>query len=1290
MAEGWTEATSSNIMANGTAIVVKGKVLGQEKVNIDIYLKTDGNKGLDKYVNKASAQVYVETEEMVTSKVTTQVVLRTIEGIAWKDANANGIKDVDEEVYKDVAVTLTDESGAQVTDVDGHAVTTINTDDNGYYKFTNLPMGKYLVKVTVADNTYMLTEKEVGSNTTINSKFNVETATTDEITKLNSIDLPELTQSNVNAGFVKKPTKVVVNYLEKGTTTKLLPEYTINGRIDDEYGTTNRIAEVNAANENKYNYDSVDGEVSGFMVEDTIYITYYYVKKDTQVKVLHVEEGTDVSDPESVTEVLYETETLTGKVDDEYNTSNRLTEINNTHTEQYDFVRSTDNTTGTMKQYDFVRSTDNTTGTMKVDTVYVIYEYKKVPATVKVNHLELGTDAVLNPQETLNGIVGLGYETSNKLDAINAENENKYELVTPEPSNKNGTYAREEQTVTYYYQKKMAEVEVNYVEVGTNTVLADQENMSDRIDEPYTTVNKLDEINAANGNKYEFVRVDGNATGNYTLDKQVITYYYQKKMAEVEVNYVEVGTNTVLADQENMSDRIDEPYTTINKLDEINAVNGNKYEFVRVDGNATGNYTLEKQVITYYYQKKESKVVIIHVDSDTDVTNPAAITDVLYPTEEKTGRVDDLYNSVERTEEINATSNYKYALDHIIGSANGNFAVDTIYVIYVYAKQDTVLYIKHVDVITGEELDSITVEGYIGDIVNTREGTFPSYRLYEKPATEEYVLAEDPITVTYYYIRQANVITKYIDEVTGNEISTQNFDTYDQNSEYGTVKKDIPEYTYTTDTGNTTGTIGIDDVFVTYYYKKNTSLLVRYIDYYTEEEISPSITMNGIEGQDYETEQKEIDNYVYVDVIGTPEGQMAREPQEIIYRYKKQANLITEHIDANTGEKIVPDVIKKYMEKEEYEAYGQNIPGYVLVQEPESKTGIMGREDVTKTFYYKKISGGLIVKYVDVLTGELLDQEVYEGAEGEHIDFDKKHFLYYVLHSTPEVESANLTVEPQEYIYYYIRLGKVPVKGIVQGTGEELYTYELSGIEGDQYQATPRNVEGYELVVIPDNERGTYQRNTREVVYEYRKIEEEKHGDVIVKYITEDGEELSRETDNGLVGETFHFEEKTFEGYEVISRPDSLDGEYIEGTIELVFVLRPVEPEIVEGTIIVKFVDKNGNVLRQQVVSKDLVGEDYYLEAPEIDGYHVVGEDKVRATYVDGELVFEIVYDKDEEIPADPDPHEDPAPTPTPEPEPQPEEPKTVDTSDMNMALVLVIAIASISGITIVKKYIKD
>ena len=41
---------------------------------------------------------------------------------------------------------------------------------------------------------------------------------------------------------------------------------------------------------------------------------------------------------------------------------------------------------------------------MKVNTVYVIYEYKKAPAVVKVNHLEQGSGTVLSPQETLNGI----------------------------------------------------------------------------------------------------------------------------------------------------------------------------------------------------------------------------------------------------------------------------------------------------------------------------------------------------------------------------------------------------------------------------------------------------------------------------------------------------------------------------------------------------------------------------------------------------------------------------------------------------------------------------------------------------------------------------------------------------------------------------------------------------------------------------------------------------------------------------------------------------------------------
>ena len=465
---------------------------------------------------------------------------------------------------------------------------------------------------------------------------------------------------------------------------------------------------------------------------------------------------------------------------------------------------------------------------------------------------------------------------------------------------------------------------------------------------------------------------------------------------------------------------------------------------------------------------------------------------------------------------------------------------------------------------------------------------------------------------------------------------------------------------------------------------------------------------------------------------------MDREPQEVIYRYKKQANLITEHIDINTGEKIIPDVIKKYMEKEEYEALGQNFPGYVLVQAPEQTKGIMEREDVTKTFYYKKISGGLIVKYVDVLSGELLDQVEYTGNEGDPVTFEEKSFIYYFLHSTPEVDNATLTVEtvePQEYIYYYIKMGSVNVIGIDQDTREELYRYSLNGVEGEKYEAYPRTLEGYKLVVIPNNEKGTYERNTPDVIYEYKKYSgtvdveyidkdtgellgtdkmsgvigesykteqrtyegyrfvnvegetigtyseeeklvkyyyERKTGRVVVKYITEDGTELAREEDSGKVGESFHFTEKEFEEYEVVSRPDSLDGTYVEGLIELVIVLKPTDVLGEEsGTIIVNFKDRQGNVLRQQVISQDLVGEEFYLEAPDIEGYTIVGDRIVKATYINGELVYDIIYEKIEEKPAEP-------------------VKETVDTGDINVVAMLIVLAVSACGITLVKKYKKD
>ena len=60
LGQGWNSVNSETIKQKVTAYVVKGEIGAQSSVTVDIYLKTNGNKGLDKYVNSATAQVYKE------------------------------------------------------------------------------------------------------------------------------------------------------------------------------------------------------------------------------------------------------------------------------------------------------------------------------------------------------------------------------------------------------------------------------------------------------------------------------------------------------------------------------------------------------------------------------------------------------------------------------------------------------------------------------------------------------------------------------------------------------------------------------------------------------------------------------------------------------------------------------------------------------------------------------------------------------------------------------------------------------------------------------------------------------------------------------------------------------------------------------------------------------------------------------------------------------------------------------------------------------------------------------
>ena len=865
-----------------------------------------------------------------------------------------------------------------------------------------------------------------------------------------------------------------------------------------------------------------------------------------------------------------------------------------------------------------------------------------------------------------------GYEINSTDNTISMKvelnNEEKSIVATSTDGN---IYSYSDKYINVSYNKATKNVEFEvvgsyYLNKSANltfTVTPKEDLEADINGTTYNTNNNASYVFSTKSNnpKYKGANVNENLdnTGSITLTKIP---------AKMIVNHIDKFTGTVLEKEEITG------YIKDEKQTEAKNIEG--YILESKPENEKYILTEEVQEANYYYIK-QSNVVVKYVDENTGAEIPGV------------DEVTTTYKQGESyTTEKKDISGYTYTKD--TGNTAGTIADKDIEVVYYYKKTSAGVVTKHIDTVTKKEIaKSTTQTGLENDSYTTSPVTIDGYVLEVTPANATGKMTPEQITVTYEYRKLSNVIVKYIDENTGAEIADKVSTTYKQGQSYTTEKKTIDGYTFTKDTGNTTGTVQDKDIEVIYYYKKNTKVVVKYIDEVTKEEIIDSVEIIGLEKDPYETEEKEKAGYELVGVDGNTTGKMTVNTIEVTYKYRKNANLITKHIDKNSGEKIVEDVVKKYKEGDRYEALSQNIAGYVLVESPEETTGIMGREDVEKIFYYKKISGGLVVKYVDKITNELLDMEEYTGNENDLIVFEEKVFPKYFLYSKPDVSEARLTPEAQEYTYYYVREAKVNVRGIDQDTKEVLYETTMSGLEENEYTTEPRKVDGYELVKVPQNKDGVYSRDTQDVVYEYKKISggvtvkyidketgkeiadeekitgyvgdtyqtekkevedynfveikgeaigsleteekeviyyyEKKTGKVEVIYEDREGNVLLKEEMTGKVREKYKVEEKEIKNYEVIERPEKTEGEYEEGTIILKYIL-----DKKQGRITVNFVDKEGNKLAESITTEGYIEEKYELEVPEIEGYKVIKNGQIKTEYTEDEQIIDVVYDKED------------------------------------------------------------
>ena len=130
--------------------------------------------------------------------------------------------------------------------------------------------------------------------------------------------------------------------------------------------------------------------------------------------------------------------------------------------------------------------------------------------------------------------------------------------------------------------------------------------------------------------------------------------------------------------------------------------------------------------------------------------------------------------------------------------------------------------------------------------------------------------------------------------------------------------------------------------------------------------------------------------------------------------------------------------------------------------------------------------------------GDILYNRVYTGNVGDQYSTEPLDLTEYpnydlVDDELPTNASGQMSNDLIEVVYKYIYKTKVNVKYIDSITNEEISQAEtIPGHEGDDYEATEKEITGYELKEEPENKSGKMTKDEINVIYMYKKVVEPK------------------------------------------------------------------------------------------------------------------------------------------------------------------------------------------------------
>ncbi|MDO5689934.1 MAG: MucBP domain-containing protein [Tissierellia bacterium] len=660
-----------------------------------------------------------------------------------------------------------------------------------------------------------------------------------------------------------------------------------------------------------------------------------------------------------------------------------------------------------------------------------------------------------------------------------------------------------------------------------------------------------------------------------------------------------------------------------------------EYEFISatLDGEnysegSTVNYTagITKQLL-FTYKPLVSEVSGIVITKHILEGSSSEIAERV----ETRGEVDSNYSTASK-------SIHGYTLQVTPTNHTGQYIEGVTTVTYEYTRTtdtptyaDGIVIVKYVDEDGNEIALRTQSSGTIGDDYSTTAKTIGGYNLTSTPTNETGEYAEGVLNVVYVYSKTADVapdiegtiVVKHVDATSGDEIFGRDETSGKVGTTYMTEAKPITGYgegVHDTASSATTGNYSEGIQTVIYKYTRTSdpstvmgNLVVKHIDATTKAEISARLTDSKEVETEYSTSVKTITGYqagALASGSAAANGTYAEGATTVIYEYAKVSDpetiqspkVIVKYVDGD-GNEIAGRTEQSGALEETFTVPAKTIAGFSNPT-PATATGTYTDGIQTITILYTQISdepqaieGTVIVKHMEKgTTTEIYGRDTLTGAANDsNVTYDatlnKKIIEGY---GTAALRSGTEAGQYQEgihiVIYEYektsdpsIVMGNLVVKHIDATTKAEISSRVTDSKEVDaEYTAFAKTITGYQEGALASGSaaaNGTYVEGTTTVIYEYAKVsdpESIQSPKVIVKYVDGDGNEIAGRTEqSGALEETFTVPAKTIAGFSNPT-PATATGTYTDGiqTITILYTQISDEPQAIEGTVIVKHMEK--------------------------------------------------------------------------------------------------------------------